>query len=248
MKKNICLPAIFLCLSHVLFANTSVSLNVTGIARTSMLTDVEESEPPKIKEGEPPEAISALHGVTFGFGAGYSNLFTDLYDYSLTTDAKPSLQRQLLSRSSFVISSVIIVKLARLAVEKKTSRFLKFDRNGETEELTGLQKFFNKLSINAALDLINVKSNDVSFNKSISGGLGVGYFLTENVQLALFYDRQNYRQLRDYITDNYLGKEIPKGATTYNALNTSDDALFYNKTISGFSFKVTFSLANRKSD
>jgi hypothetical protein len=108
--------------------------------------------------------------------------------------------------------------------------------------------FSDRLSLNVALDLANVNSN-VTFNKKVSGGIGLGYFLTSDVQIAVFYDISSISQLRDYIVNNYQDKAIPNGSgTVYNSLSTSDNSLFYNKTISGFSLKLIFSLANKKAD
>ncbi|ASU35968.1 hypothetical protein MuYL_4083 [Mucilaginibacter xinganensis] len=221
-----------------------------------------------------------LNGVTFGFGAGYSHTHDRTYDYSLTTDKDHNLKLQPLSKQAFVISSVIMVKLGKIAVDQNANTFVKqsktsvynsliqqkyhFDRQNDSLEnqgkanflkskkldesvqgLTGVS-FWEHLSINLALDLVNV-APDVSFNKNINGGIGLGYFITENLQVAAFYDVSRISQLRDYIVDSYENKPIPKGeGTNYNALDIKDTNLFYNKTISGWSFKLIFSLANKK--
>jgi hypothetical protein len=106
--------------------------------------------------------------------------------------------------------------------------------------------FADRLSVNLALNLVNI-SNDVSFNKNIDGGLGLGYFFTPDFQLAAFYDVSRVSQLRDYVVKNYTGKQVPNGDKTYyTTLDIKDNNLFYNKTISGFSIKAVFSLANKK--
>lgn len=241
-----------------------------------------------------------LNGVTFGFGAGYSYSNDQTFDYSLTTDGVHNLKIQPLSKKAFVISSVVMVKLGKIAFNPGTNTFVKqaqksvydtvkaqndmlkkkllvkiqnlknamsnqklthskemnsnqldtvkndlttLDRS--TKESTGMH-FYDHLSINLALDLANIAPN-VSFNKNINGGIGLGYFLTDNLQLAVFYDISQIAQLRDYVVNDYQDKPIPNGSGTfYNSLSTSDSNLFYTKTVSGISFKLIFSLANKK--
>lgn len=180
-----------------------------------------------------------LNGVTFGFGAGYSGSFDKTYDYTLTTDASHSLKIQPLNKGAFVISSVVMVKLGKIGLDQNTNNFVRQDGKPEVG-------FWRHLSVNLALNMINI-SQDVSFNKNVDGGLGIGYFLSENLQAALFYDVSRVSQLRDYIVTAYQDKPIPNGdGTNYNALDPKDTNLFYNKTISGLSFKLVFSLANKK--
>lgn len=104
----------------------------------------------------------------------------------------------------------------------------------------------SRFSVNASLNLINISQN-VTFNKNIDGGLGVGFFLTPDIQLAGFYDVSSVSELRDYVVKNYEGKSIPNGDKTfYTSLDPKDTNLFYNKVVSGFSIKLVFSLANTK--
>lgn len=227
-----------------------------------------------------------LNGVTFGFGAGYSHTFDNVYDYSLTTDGSNNLKTQVVNKNAFVISSVIMVKLGKIAADNNSQKLIKqsnkkdyegkltalnsklnYKRNNQSlllthndtttdKEISSLKQavsdekigFFDHLSVNLALNLINV-TPDASFNKSIDGGLGLGYFITPSLQFALFYDISQKRQLRDYIVQSYQNSPIPSDAkTVYNALDTADDKLFYNKTVSGLSFKLVFSLSNKKSE
>ncbi|WP_448700931.1 hypothetical protein ACFGVR_02590 [Mucilaginibacter sp. AW1-3] len=199
-----------------------------------------------------------LVGVTFGFSAGYSYSFNQIYDYSLTPDANHALKLQPLSQNSFVISSAVMVKLGKVAYDQTSHTFIKqagvtkynksFLEKNSPPALTKSDSvsFLDHLSLNLSLDLINV-SQDVSFNKRISGGIGIGYFLTHDLQIAAFYDITQVRQMRDYIVKSYENNPIPNSATTnYNALDTKDNTLFYDKTISGFSIKLILSLANKK--
>jgi len=199
-----------------------------------------------------------LNGVTFGFGAGYAHSFDKTYDYSLSTDGNHNLILQPLNKQSFVISSVIMFKLGKLSIDPATNALIKQSKKAtyfamkkanalrETASDIAKPSFLDHLSLNASLDLVNVAPN-VSFNKNINGGLGVGYFFNDNCQLALFYDISSISQLRDYIVNIYQNKPIPNGSgTNYTALDPNDNNLFYNRTISGFSVKLIFSLGNQK--
>lgn len=193
-----------------------------------------------------------LNGVTFGFGAGPAYSFDETYDYSLTTDAAHNLKLQPLNKGGFAIATVLMVKLGKVSVDPNNGTLIK---QGEKDAYAKNQKdpdsgagFSDRLSINLALNLADVSSN-VTFNKNINGGLGLGYFITDNLQLALFYDISQVSQLRDYVVTMYQDKPIPNGSgTNYNSLSTTDNNLFYNKTISGLSFKLVFSIGNKKTD
>jgi hypothetical protein len=247
-----------------------------------------------------------LNGVTFGFGAGYSYSLNKTYDYSLTTDVNHNLKLQPLNNGAFVISSVVMVKLGKIAIDPATNTFIKQSKTKEYSDenesiyyqrktsahkvdslnkdveklklkdtdkekldkakteleqmrskLNGLKNqsnssagisFWDHLSINMSLDMVNIASS-VAFNKNVNGGLGLGYFITSDLQFALFYDVSQVSQLRDYVVNAYQDKPIPNGSgTNYTSLDTSDHNLFYNKTISGLSFKLIFSLANKKAN
>lgn len=236
-----------------------------------------------------------LNGITFGFGAGPGHTFNKVYDYSLTPDAAHLLKIQPLSKTSFVISSVLTFKLGKIAVDQATNKLVKQGyaqnlkkRDKQQQKVDELDeemvhkkmpkdsneaKFVNTilplehntlaqfksdvaesskvsfkdhLSFNIALDLVNI-SQDVSFNKNIDGGLGVGYLLGPNWQLGLFYDISRVSQLRDYIVSSYQDKSIIGGdGKPLNSLDAKDNSLFYNKTVTGFSFKLIFSIGSKK--
>ncbi|MFI5159219.1 MAG: hypothetical protein ACHQF4_10165, partial [Sphingobacteriales bacterium] len=193
------------------------------------------------------QATTDLNGVTFGFGAGYSYTFNHTYDYSLTTDGNHNLKLQSLSNGAFVISSVVMVKLSKLAFDPTNSKLVKQSKKGEYavaqknvdsyEKLSLKQStdtnysnlkstakkaagvsFIDHLSINMALDLINI-SHNATINQRINGCLGLGYFITDNLQAAIFYDVSRVSQLRDYLVNSYQDKPIPNSSTTnYNSL------------------------------
>ncbi len=122
-----------------------------------------------------------LKDVTLGFAAGVSNRFTDTYDYSLSTGAMPALKVQKLSKGAFVVSSVLTVKFKKLKVDidsegNKSNQLLAADDKPAKPK--------DRWALNVGLNLLEIK-NDVTFNTSIDGGLGIGYFIHANTQIAL---------------------------------------------------------------
>jgi hypothetical protein len=205
-----------------------------------------------------------LKGVTFGLGLGYSHLFKAPKEYYLTTDATHKLQVQDLDRGGIVISSFITIKLGKMAVQqqknssgsksilvnpsrakiltKKQGEFVAADVNEETYDKP---TFAERLAVNLSLNLADVNSGNVSFNKYIDGGIGLGCYVNEFTQVAVMYEMQRLRQMRTRIVEMYEGKSIPQGNEVLNALDEKDNNLFYNKYFSGVSVKVVFSLGNK---
>jgi hypothetical protein len=131
------------------------------------------------------KAQTDLHGVTFGFGTGYNLLNKNSNSYSLSIDSSHALKMQKLSRNSFVISSALSIKSSKLKVDEHTNKLLKANSADNTNHTAD---FKDRLSINVSLNLLEINSDNIFFNKNIDGGLGFGYFLNEHVQLSLFYD------------------------------------------------------------
>ena len=206
------------------------------------------------------QAGEELRGVTFGFSAGFSRLFKRQYDYFLDP-ANNYLQKQKLGKTNLVISTVASVKLSKLTLQKKEKGYSlvrtgipekKFDDNTflktPTDEISlENARWHEKFVLNLALNLGEIGS-DVSFNKQIDGGIGLGYLLTADLQLAAFIDIIRTRQLRDYIVSSYKNKTIPKGSEFYTALDPSDNNLFYNKTFTGMSLKLIIALNPKKNN
>jgi hypothetical protein len=84
------------------------------------------------KENDQSEAIQELQGVTFGFGTGFSHIGGTVHSYSLTTDTLHALKAQNLSKTSFVISSVLSIKFGKLASRKNSNKLTKVG-GGEVE-------------------------------------------------------------------------------------------------------------------
>lgn len=202
-----------------------------------------------------------LKGVTFGLGMGWSYMFKQPKEYFLTTDTNHKLQVQDLSHSSIVLSSMISIKLGKWAIQDQKGKDGKIRKayvnpnktKDPTKGVTALSgdpayedlKWYQRFAINISLNLAEINGGNIAFNKSIDGGLGLGYYFNEFTQVALFYDMLRVRQMRDYFVKNYEGQAIPNGTEVYNALDEKDNNLFYNKYYSGLSLKVIFSFGNK---
>ena len=202
-----------------------------------------------------------LSGTTIGLSFGPSFLSQTPCDYSLDPGSN-NLVIQKLSNNSFVISSVVTIKFGKLSFQEhgqgterkktfvKTNQY-EYDSNN-AQKMVGANperkkaKFEDRLAFNLGINLAEISSDNLSFNKSIDGGVGFGYFLSPSMQLAAFYDIIKVRQMRQHIVDSYQGKPIPNGSEDYNALDISDDKLYYNKTFTGFSIKIVIALNPKK--
>ncbi len=197
---------------------------------------------------EAKDEVENLNGVTFGIGMGWSYVFDNPKEYFLTTDAAHALQVQELSRSSIVLSSVITIKLNKMAASKtnkgKLYRAVSPGIAAAGAAPTPL-KWNERFAINISLNLAELNSGTIAFNKSIDGGIGLGYYVNQFTQVATFFDMQRVRQMRKYFVESYEGQSIPNGTGVYNALDQTDNNLFYNKYYPGVSFKVIFSLRNK---
>jgi hypothetical protein len=179
--------------------------------------------------------------VTVGLGLGANHLFKDVEEYSLTPDGNYRLQTEQTSRNNLVISPVIAFRLERFQVGP----------NNEMQEVTppGAAPInapwydFCRFSILVSANILDLKSDNVGFNKKLDGGFGIGYAITPDIQLGVFYEVKSYRQLRNFVTENYNNASIPKGnSEVYNALDESDNNLFHDKTFDGISLKLIFNI------
>ena len=121
-----------------------------------------------------------LNGATIGFGFGPSFLRNNPKDYSLSPDQN-KLVVQDLSKTGFVISSTLTIKFFDLE-EKLNARnkpIIAAQASGHKAQ------FYQKLALNIGINLAEISSSNISFNKQIDGGIGLGYFFNKNIKHAL---------------------------------------------------------------
>ncbi|KIX20187.1 hypothetical protein SY27_13645 [Flavobacterium sp. 316] len=180
-----------------------------------------------------------LSRLTIGIGIGGNHLFKSVYDYSLTTDSNYNLKITELNKNSIVVSPVLAFRLGKVKmsdVETKAKFFNDTENKDENLPLGDYRRF----SILLSTDLVNIQSDKVSYNKRIDGGIGVGYSFSPNLMIGVFYEIKSYRQLREYVVEQYENQAIPNGNEFFNALDETNNNLFYNKQIEGLSIKLIF--------
>lgn len=215
--------------------------------------------------------VTELNRVSFAVGIGYNYLFDTPKDYYLTTDAVPKLKVQNLSKGGIVVSSIISIRLAKVGVQQQQKSGTTKERMVSVNTVEGIDSaknewrsanvavnaagvvptnkqasFAQSLCLNIGVNLAEVKGDNIAFNKSIDGGIGLGYSFNEAIQLTLSLDIIRLRQMRDWVVTNYTDNPIPNGAGFFNALDQSNNNLFYNKTYGGLSLKCIFSFGNKK--
>jgi hypothetical protein len=202
-----------------------------------------------------------LKGVTFGFAAGYHYSLSRTYDYFLVPDDNYKLNITTQPRGAFVISSMINVKVRKLvyargAINRAVESIDSYQDDNQMFEMDGKSvktkvvrtatrftkaNWKDKITFHVGLNLAEIAPS-VTFNKTIDGGIGIGYLLSENSHLVLMADFTKNRKMRQYFVDKYEGKSIPNGSVVYTTLNADDVNLFQNKTDFGLSLKIVFSL------
>lgn len=195
-----------------------------------------------------------LKGVTFGFAAGYHYNFSTTSNYFLAVDDNYKLKISDNQRGAFVISSMINIKSKKIFKTKAGLKKIvdsnavdeKFEiKNGKTSITTTIPLTelgpCERITYHVGLNLVDI-TNNVSFNKQIDGGLGIGYLVNDDIHIALMADVARVKQIRGYYAEKYKDQPIPNGTSFYNALDTTDKNLFEDKTTFGVSLKVVFSL------
>ncbi|WP_341224804.1 hypothetical protein [uncultured Arcticibacterium sp.] len=102
--------------------------------------------------------------------------------------------------------------------------------------------FLDRLGITANLNILEFSraQQELTFNKSIEGGLGISYAVNPNIQLSLTREHIFYRAPRTYLTNLAGGKVNMDGVfvTKSTDLPRDNQDLFSTKILKGRSFKV----------
>src|SRR5690606_21390898 len=150
--------------------------------------------------------LDQLNRVTVGFGIGPSALFNTPTDPFLAPGTD-ELQFQSLSRYNLVISTIFTLKFGKVGASDQGLFRITNTKPRTAKELG----FWDRLTMNVGLNLVETDLTSVAFNKSVDGGFGLGYMFGEDINLAWFLDFNSFRQLRKFIIDNYEGQKIPDG-------------------------------------
>jgi hypothetical protein len=93
----------------------------------------------------------------------------------------------------------------------------------------------------ATVNLVTFNSagNGSIFNQKIDGGLGLGYRINDDLQVALTYEMISYRQPREFLFD-LKGKELTESGQAITTINPDDNNYFRDRYMPSFSFKFFY--------
>lgn len=192
------------------------------------------------------EADSISYKINRGFNVGVSlgvnRVFDKLYEATISpVDNKLSLNR--LQRSAFVMSTVIAVPLSKGELGGSYARRL----DGQGKAYGPVYYVPYGLYLIAAVNLTTFHDamKGGVFNQKIDGGLGLGYRLNHDLQIALTFEKISVRQPRDFLFD-YQNQVITVNGQPLTALNTDDTGYFKTDYLSAFSLKFVYILSGRK--
>ena len=90
------------------------------------------------------------------------------------------------------------------------------------------------------INLASFNTDNIStFNRSIEGGVGLAWRLTDDFALAFTYERVFSRRIRDFVT---AGQKIPVDGKPLTAITEDDNRFFVDDNLNAVSFKFVYIL------
>ena len=185
--------------------------------------------------------------VNLGVSIGYKNIWKkdlDNYQEAIISPIDTTLKIQNLDNGFVVLSTELIVNpfVKSTGIESLINDYNSARKNEKLKigpaatrlALIGLQRLTLIASINLA-EFQTAQSN-FTFNKTIDGGLGIGFRLADNFWLAWTYEVTSHRQIRDYVKE-FENDKIVIGGETITELDQNDNNLFYDKRLASNNFK-----------
>lgn len=109
-----------------------------------------------------------------------------------------------------------------------------------------LYNSIGRICIISNLNILDFSSGqkELAFNKSIEGGLGIGYKLNDTMYIGFNWEHVQTWQLQDDIKDFKNEQVILNGEQLVSSiqLDTDNEDLFYKKNLSGWGIKLILSL------
>jgi len=188
--------------------------------------------------------------IQLGLGFG-PNISGKNYEYYISP-LKNTLERDYLSDIVFV-GSVVLSYTPKFNYVKTRSRYVDKVENGnnvrvkETEIIEGSDfKAPGWFSILGSFNMGEFTTS-LGFNSRLSGGLGVGINIENTLQIGMFCDFTQVRQLRSTYTDS-IGKSIIINNIPLTNLDINDNRFFKTTSKPSFSIKLIYLLSRRKTD
>lgn len=81
------------------------------------------------------------------------------------------------------------------------------------------------------------------FNQRLDGGLGLGKFISEQLQLAITYEMISVRQPRDFLVKEMQGKPLIVNRQILSSLDKNDNDFFTDNYLPALSIKFVYVLS-----
>lgn len=177
-------------------------------------------------------------GVDFGISLGFNSVFDKIYDARISPlDNKLKITD--VPKSAFLISTGVSVPLTKGKLGGRYYR--KLDAAGKPVGPVYYVPY--GLCFVATVNLVSFNSAATGslFNSKIDGGLGLGYRVNDNFQIAMTYEMISYRQPRQFLLDNYNEQVLktPNG-DIITSINPDDNNYFRDKYMPSLSLKFFY--------
>ncbi len=192
-------------------------------------------------EGSVPDGtLQVGKGISLGISVGYNRLVDDNYSAFLSPiDNKVIIEK--LPRSSFVLSTALSVPLTK---KQGMTQYTQVDSDNDP---IGPVYYVNHgwslvTSINIAL--FNESLTTTIFNKRIDGGIGLGYRINKDFQIAFVYEFLTIRQPREFLR-NLEGETITVNNELVTSLTSDNNDFFKDDYAAAFSVKFVYFLTKK---
>ncbi len=177
-------------------------------------------------------------GIDFGISLGFNSAFSTIYDARISPlDNRLKITK--VPRTAFMISTGISVPLTRK--NRLNGRYYRKLVDGEPTGPVYYVPFGWCLIATVNIITFNSAASGSAFNQKIDGGFGIGYKISDNLQLAVTGEMISYRQPRQFLLDGYNDKILtaPTGEVI-SSINPDDNNYFRDKYMPAISFKFFY--------
>jgi len=182
-------------------------------------------------------------GLHVGVSLGINHTLSRLYEATISPiDNRLSLSP--MQRSALVMSTVVAVPLSKGELGGSYARRL----DGQNKPYGPVYYVPYGVYLIAAVNLTTFQDamKGGVFNQKIDGGLGLGYRLNSDLQIALTFEKISVRQPREFLFD-YKDKVITINNQPLTSLDINDNNFFRTDYLSALSVKFVYIISGKKS-
>jgi hypothetical protein len=181
-------------------------------------------------------------GVNFGISLGFNSVFKEIYDARISPiDNKLNITS--IPKASFLLSTAISVPLNK---GKYGGRYYRKLSGGQPTGPVYYVPFGWCFIATVNLVSFNSAATGSIFNQKIDGGVGIGYRINEDFQIALTIEMLSIRQPRDFLVNNYQDKVIEINKQPVTTLNLDDNDYFRDRYMGSASLKFIYMIRPNK--